>query len=184
MKLLCSIADSFVYVVSRMGVTGATGSLDTGLPALCRRVRECSGNVPVAVGFGVSTREHFLSVGEVAQGVVIGSQFITLLAETAPADRLEAVKKYCSEIVGRRSSTTGIQPSVAGASCLEGAEDRPSAAVAQESLSKGPGLIDQIEALNSDGEINPNVFENRLSLPSAQEGEGCLPRLGYSRSLW
>ena len=60
MKLLCGIADSFIYVVSRMGVTGATGVLSTGLPDLLEKVHKYSGGVAAAVGFGVSTREHFL----------------------------------------------------------------------------------------------------------------------------
>ncbi|KAF8252185.1 tryptophan synthase [Wilcoxina mikolae CBS 423.85] len=168
MKLLCSIADSFIYVVSRMGVTGATGSLDTGLPALCKRVREYAGNIPVAVGFGVSTREHFLSVGEVAQGVVIGSQFITLLAETAPADRFEAVTKYCSEIVGRDPKSVpavrevGIRESIDKAASLTKIEGNPTAVVTEADVPKEPGLIDQIEALNSDGESNPNAIPDRF----------------------
>ncbi|KAF8539898.1 tryptophan synthase beta subunit-like PLP-dependent enzyme [Trichophaea hybrida] len=168
MKLLCSIADSFIYVVSRMGVTGATGSLDTGLPALCKRVREYAGNIPVAVGFGVSTREHFLSVGEVAQGVVIGSQFITLLAETAPANRFEAVTKYCSEIVGRDSKyvpavrEVGIQESIDKAASLTETEGNPTAVVTEADVPKEPGLIDQIEALNSDGESNHNAIPDRF----------------------
>jgi len=163
MKLLCSIADSFIYVVSRMGVTGATGSLDTGLPALCKRVHEYSGNIPVAVGFGVSTREHFLSVGEIAQGVVIGSQFITLLAETAPVDRFEAVKKYCSKIVGRDPKPApvvrevGIQESIDKATSLTKPDGNPTAVITEADVPKEPGLIDQIEALNSGGESNPNV---------------------------
>ena len=62
MKLLCKIVDSFIYVVSRMGVTGATGTLNAGLPNLLEEVHQYSGNIPAAVSFGVSTREHFLSV--------------------------------------------------------------------------------------------------------------------------
>jgi len=146
-----------------MGVTGATGSLDTGLPALCKRVHEYSGNIPVAVGFGVSTREHFLSVGEIAQGVVIGSQFITLLAETAPADRFEAVKKYCSKIVGKDPKPApvvrevGIQESIDKATSLTKPDGNPTAVITEADVPKEPGLIDQIEALNSGGESNPNV---------------------------
>lgn len=79
MKVLCNMADSFIYLVSRMGVTGATGTLNSALPALIQRVKELSGNVPVAVGFGISTREHFLSVTSIADGAVIGSQLITIL---------------------------------------------------------------------------------------------------------
>ena len=66
MKLLCKIADSFIYVVSRMGVTGATGKLSSALPELLKRVHTYSGGVPAAVGFGVSTRDHFGEVGQVA----------------------------------------------------------------------------------------------------------------------
>ena len=76
MKTLCKMADSFIYLVSRMGVTGATGTLNLELPALIKHVKELSGNVPVAVGFGISTREHFLSVTSIADGAVIGSQEI------------------------------------------------------------------------------------------------------------
>ncbi|KAK2839248.1 anthranilate synthase / indole-3-glycerol phosphate synthase, partial [Arthroderma sp. PD_2] len=101
MKLLCGIADSFIYVVSRMGVTGATGTLSKGLPDLLRRVHLYSGNVPAALGFGVSTREHFLEVQGIAEGVVIGSQMVTVLGESAPGERAQKIKEYCSSITGR-----------------------------------------------------------------------------------
>ncbi|KAJ5344572.1 Tryptophan synthase [Penicillium brevicompactum] len=104
LQLLCKLADSFVYVVSRMGVTGATGSLNTGLPKLLARIKKYSGNVPAAIGFGVSTREHFLSVASIADGVVIGSQIITTLSEAAPGDRARAAEEYCAAVCGRRNS--------------------------------------------------------------------------------
>ncbi|KAH8156259.1 hypothetical protein CIB48_g11985, partial [Xylaria polymorpha] len=77
MKLLCALADSFIYVVSRQGVTGALGTLNANLPDLLGRVKKYSGDKPAAVGFGVSTREHFQSVAAIADGVVIGSQIVT-----------------------------------------------------------------------------------------------------------
>lgn len=84
MKTLCNMADSFIYLVSRIGVTGATGTLNSELPTLIKRVKELSGNVPVAVGFGISTREHFLSVTSIVVDAVIGSQVMTVLGD-APA---------------------------------------------------------------------------------------------------
>ena len=72
-----------------MGVTGATGTLNSGLPELLGRIKQYSGNVPAAVGFGVSTREHFLSVASIADGVVIGSQIITTLTEAVPGERAD-----------------------------------------------------------------------------------------------
>lgn len=96
-----------------MGVTGATGSLNTGLPKLLARIKKYSGNVPAAIGFGVSTREHFLSVASIADGVVIGSQIITTLSEAAPGDRARAAEEYCAAVCGRRNSPSdGLNGSI------------------------------------------------------------------------
>ena len=103
MKVLCEIADSFIYVVSRMGVTGATGVLSSGLPDLLDRVHKYSGGVPAAVGFGVSTREHFVEVGKVAEGVVIGSQIITTIKNASEGQASKAVEEYCCQITQRRN---------------------------------------------------------------------------------
>jgi len=116
MKLLCGIADSFIYVVSRMGVTGATGALSSGLPKLLERVHQYSGGVPAAVGFGVSTREHFVEVGKVSEGVVIGSQIINTVKRAPDGEGAKAVEEYCHSITLRRNQrasqgekkTTGI----------------------------------------------------------------------------
>ena len=102
MKTLCQMADSFIYLVSRMGVTGATGTLNTELPTLIKRVKVLSGNVPVAVGFGISTREHFLSVTSIADGAVIGSQVITALSEAPAGQAAQVIEDYCSRITERK----------------------------------------------------------------------------------
>ncbi|EHA50695.1 anthranilate synthase / indole-3-glycerol phosphate synthase [Pyricularia oryzae] len=115
MRLLCQLADSFIYVVSRQGVTGATGTLNQALPELVARVKKYSGNRPAAVGFGVSTREHFLSVGGLADGVVVGSQIITTLAKAEPGKGLEAVREYCSYLCGRASAEDVAEVTVAPA---------------------------------------------------------------------
>ncbi|KAF9878459.1 tryptophan synthase [Colletotrichum karsti] len=101
MKILCKLADSFIYVVSRQGVTGALGSLNANLPDLIDRVKKYSGDKPAAVGFGVSTREHFLSVAQLADGVVVGSQIITTLKNAAPDELFNDVEKYCAYLCGR-----------------------------------------------------------------------------------
>lgn len=69
MKTLCSIADSFIYLVSRMGVTGAKGTLNTNLPELMQKVKSLPGNVLIAVGFGLSTRKHFQSITSIAEAL-------------------------------------------------------------------------------------------------------------------
>jgi tryptophan synthase alpha chain len=79
-------ARGFVYVVSVTGVTGERASLPPELPEVVERVRE-SARVPVAVGFGVGTPEQVGAVGEIADGVIVGSRLVRGLAA---ADTVEA----------------------------------------------------------------------------------------------
>ncbi|KAI0131531.1 tryptophan synthetase [Daldinia grandis] len=106
MRILCALADSFIYVVSRMGVTGALGTLNANLPNLLERVKKYSGDKPAAVGFGVSTREHFQSVASIADGVVIGSQIVTTLQKAEEGNGAKAVEEYCAYVSGRDSQET------------------------------------------------------------------------------
>lgn len=103
MNHLCQLADSFVYVVSRMGVTGATGTLNPELPEFLERVKKASRGVPLAVGFGVSTREHFKHISSLADGVVIGSKIISILFDAPAGEGPKKVQEYCSEICGLNS---------------------------------------------------------------------------------
>ncbi|KAJ1667476.1 hypothetical protein IW140_004902 [Coemansia sp. RSA 1813] len=103
-KRLVQIADSFVYVVSRSGVTGARKSLDSNLSSLLGRVQKYT-DLPLAVGFGVSTHEHFTDVGSMADGVVIGSQFITVLRNAEPGKQPEAIRRYAEEVSGRATNS-------------------------------------------------------------------------------
>ncbi|KDQ07078.1 hypothetical protein BOTBODRAFT_620488 [Botryobasidium botryosum FD-172 SS1] len=99
-KFLTSIADSFIYVVSKMGTTGSSAkvAMNVLLPSIVSRIREQT-NVPLAVGFGVSTREHFDAVASTgAEGVVVGSQLVNVI-KVAPADQVaEKVREYCQQI--------------------------------------------------------------------------------------
>ncbi|KJR82118.1 tryptophan synthase [Sporothrix schenckii 1099-18] len=103
MRILCQLADSFIYVVSRQGVTGASGTLNAHLPELLARVNKYSGGRPAAVGFGISTHEHYQSVAAIADGVVVGSQIVTTLRNaTTPAtatDPYKAVEAYCRYLI-------------------------------------------------------------------------------------
>ncbi|KAJ5809471.1 tryptophan synthase [Penicillium pulvis] len=105
MKMLCEIADSFIYVASRMGVTGATKSLGQGLEGLLARVHKYTNNrIPAVVGFGINTREHFINVANIAEGVVIGSKIITVARDAEPDTAAEKVKDYCMYVSGRKEA--------------------------------------------------------------------------------
>jgi tryptophan synthase alpha chain len=73
-------AQGFVYVVARLGVTGARSSLALDLPESLSRVRRAT-SLPVAVGFGISTPEQARAVGAMADGVVVGSALVDILGQ-------------------------------------------------------------------------------------------------------
>ena len=177
MKLLCSIADSFVYVVSRMGVTGAKGTLNAKLPELLERVHKYSGGIPAAVGFGVSTREHFLSVGQIAEGVVIGSKIVSTLEQAEEGQEAKTVEEYCAQISGRRggeaNGTNGVTREVGIIETMAEAKEPNGDAVhvdkiiTEEDQPKAnghvePGLADQLEALNTDEKPDPEAIPSRF----------------------
>jgi tryptophan synthase len=168
MKLLCKLADSFIYVVSRMGVTGATGTLSSGIPQLLARVKEYSGNKPAAVGFGVSTRDHFVTVAKMADGVVIGSQIINTLSEAPAGQGAKAVEEYCTMVSGRRPTPSqGLTREVGIVESIGVASPPNGKTVQVDEIIRAPsngavGLADQIEALNADGNADPKSIPSRF----------------------
>jgi tryptophan synthase alpha chain len=71
-------AEGFVYLVARLGVTGATASLGSDLQSSIKRVRRAT-PLPVAVGFGISTPQQARTVAAMADGVVVGSALVDIL---------------------------------------------------------------------------------------------------------
>jgi tryptophan synthase alpha chain len=74
-------ASGFVYLVSLIGVTGERSSLAPDLKAFIERVRSKT-ELPLAVGFGISTPTQAQAVGELADGVIVGSALIRAVAES------------------------------------------------------------------------------------------------------
>jgi tryptophan synthase alpha chain len=98
--------DGFVYYVSTTGVTGARRALD---PELIERLRDLRRVVkhPVAVGFGISTNEHFRELAPHCDAIVVGSAIVRAIAEgerEGAAARAEAV---VGEILGRARTAKG-----------------------------------------------------------------------------
>jgi tryptophan synthase alpha chain len=81
-------AEGFVYLIARLGVTGARASLAVDLEQSIKRLRQAT-KLPVAVGFGISTPEQARTVGHMADGVVVGSALVDVLGrEGVPAARV------------------------------------------------------------------------------------------------
>jgi tryptophan synthase alpha chain len=70
----------FLYVISRLGVTGVRDQLAADVEPLVRRVRAQS-SLPLALGFGISTPEHVAAVGRWADAAVVGSALVKVIAE-------------------------------------------------------------------------------------------------------
>ncbi|PLW15475.1 hypothetical protein PCASD_21248 [Puccinia coronata f. sp. avenae] len=103
-RLLASKADSFIYVISQLGPTGARDEVSNSVPELVARIRKLAvgaggKHVPLVVGFGISTAAQFRYVGSLADGVVVGSK----LAEAINSQGIPiaTLTKFCEEICGR-----------------------------------------------------------------------------------
>jgi tryptophan synthase alpha chain len=70
----------FLYVISRLGVTGMRDRLAADVEPLVRRIRAQSA-LPLALGFGISTPEHVAQVGRWADAAVVGSALVNVIAE-------------------------------------------------------------------------------------------------------
>jgi tryptophan synthase alpha chain len=75
LAMLAQRTRGFLYYVSLTGVTGARPELAQGIESSVRRVRALS-EIPVCVGFGVSTPEHAREIGRFADGVVVGGALV------------------------------------------------------------------------------------------------------------
>ena len=82
-RLVVEKSGGFIYLVSLMGVTGARRHLPPGLEAFVRRVRSFTGK-PLCVGFGISGPEQARRAGQVADGIIVGSRIVELLAAGSP----------------------------------------------------------------------------------------------------
>ncbi len=98
-KMVCGIASGFIYCVSVTGVTGARKTMSNQAPLLVKRVRRHT-NLPLVIGFGVSTNAHFLEVGRVADAAIVGSALVRIVQESTPEQAVEKASAFVSEMVG------------------------------------------------------------------------------------
>jgi len=106
LERIAECSSGFLYLVSRMGVTGAREAMPEELPALARRVRRFT-RLPLAVGFGISLPEHVSMLGGIADAAVVGS---ALVAEIEKAATPDAAAKAVAERIGvlKRAAREGI----------------------------------------------------------------------------
>ena len=95
-EMVTSRAEGFIYLVSLTGVTGARQNLQTNLDDFVARVR-AKASVPLAIGFGIATPEQAAKIGDLADGVIVGSAVINAADATA-VDKPTAVASYVQSL--------------------------------------------------------------------------------------
>jgi tryptophan synthase alpha chain len=96
-KRICDAAHGFVYVVSTVGTTGERAEIPPAVADLVEATK-ADASTPVAVGFGIGTPEQVAQVGEIADGVIIGSRLVRAAGEAGSAQAAaDAVGSFLSE---------------------------------------------------------------------------------------
>ncbi len=101
----------FVYAASTMGVTGTRATVGDAAKVLVERTRAVT-DVPVCVGLGVSDGAQAAQVADFADGVIVGTALVRVLADApSPAEGIEAVRRLAAELAeGVRSSARSGVP--------------------------------------------------------------------------
>lgn len=90
--MIAKEAEGFVYCVSSMGVTGVRKEITTDVGSIVDQIKRYT-DVPVAVGFGISTPEQAAAMAKVSDGAIVGSAIVRIIGEHGDkAD--EALREY------------------------------------------------------------------------------------------
>ncbi len=101
LETITKAATGFIYYVSREGVTGVRSQLEGNIPEAVAAIKRHT-ELPVVVGFGISTPAQVAQVGEAADGVVVGSALVNVIKDNL-ADRTKigpAMLARARELVG------------------------------------------------------------------------------------
>ena len=102
LKRIAETSTGFIYAISRTGITGARKDLTDDAQQLVKRLRKFT-DLPIAVGFGISSAEHFKAVGKFADAAAVGSAIVQTI-EQNPGKEAQAVAEWIKQVIGHRSS--------------------------------------------------------------------------------
>lgn len=92
------VANGFVYCIAHQGITGVKDSLDPSLASYLKQVRK-EFRLPLAVGFGISKKEHIEMLKPYADIVVVGSAVIDLINNTSGQNYPKSVEYFLKQLV-------------------------------------------------------------------------------------
>lgn len=96
-KILAESAEGFIYALSRTGVTGSHGAPSANIAALVASIKQHT-DVPVCVGFGITTPEQAAMVASAADGVIVGSAIVKQV-ELHPDNAAQAVRAFTEPLI-------------------------------------------------------------------------------------
>lgn len=91
-------SSGFLYAVSRAGVTGAQDNVSADAEKLVERARKLT-DLPIAVGFGISTQQQVMDVWRFADAAVVGSAIVSEIERASVADSVSAVEAFVGELI-------------------------------------------------------------------------------------
>lgn len=91
--MIAKEAKGFVYCVSSMGVTGVRSEITTDIGGMVKLVKSVT-DTPVAVGFGISTPEQAREMAKLADGAIVGSAIVRMVAQYG----LECIERVCEYV--------------------------------------------------------------------------------------
>ncbi len=95
-KMIAKEAKGFIYCVSSLGVTGVRQNITADIDSMVALVREVS-DIPAAIGFGISTPQQAKTMAQKADGVIVGSAIMKLVAEHGK-NSVDIVQCYAKEM--------------------------------------------------------------------------------------
>jgi tryptophan synthase alpha chain len=94
LQKICASSRGFVYLVARTGVTGRRTNIDDGVSAAVKRLRRYT-DLPIGVGFGISSFADVQRVWQYAEGAIVGSAIVRFMQEHEKApDLARKVAEY------------------------------------------------------------------------------------------
>jgi tryptophan synthase alpha chain len=91
-------SSGFLYAVSRAGVTGAQANVSADAEKLVERTRNFT-DLPIAVGFGISTQQQILDVWRFADAAVVGSAIVSEIERSGVAESISAVETFVGGLI-------------------------------------------------------------------------------------
>jgi len=99
LERIAAVSQGFIYAISRTGITGAQKNLTNEAEQLVRRLRRFT-KLPVAVGFGISSPEHFAAVGEFADAAVVGTALVATIEQAGPKHAASSIARFIQGLRG------------------------------------------------------------------------------------